>query len=236
MPIQFAANLRFLRTRSKLDIATMATHFGISDIQWNAYEQGRDEAPYPVLIELADFFQLSIDKLLRSPIANNFGQLRDKELVLILLDVDGTMTDGGMYYGESGDVFKRFDAQDGLAIHRMITRHNMNFGFISAGATTNIVQKRAKKLGIKRVYCGTRPKIQVAEEWLDEMNLNFEQVAYLGDDLNDLPIINRAGISACPANARPQIQMASDVVLNRKGGHGCVREFIEDVMAYDILE
>ena len=236
MQIFFAPNLQFLRSHCKIDIQQMADQFKVSPDRWIALEEGRETPKLELLIQISDFFHQPIDRLLKTPIGELYHQIKDKKLSLILLDVDGTLTDGGMYYGESGDQIKRFDSQDGLAIHRMITRHGMKFGFISAGSTTAIVKKRAKKLGIKRVYCGTRPKIEVATEWLNEMKLDFKQVAYIGDDLNDLPLIKKAGISACPANARPQVKLASHIVLSRKGGNGCVREFIEEVMNYDILK
>jgi YrbI family 3-deoxy-D-manno-octulosonate 8-phosphate phosphatase len=85
------------------------------------------------------------------------------------------------------------------------------------------------------VYCGTRPKIEVAEEWLAEMGLSLQQMAFIGDDLNDLPLLRKAGFSACPADAASQVKAAVHLVLSRKGGEGCVREFIEEVLGADLL-
>jgi len=230
----FGKNLRFLRQQRELDSQAFAELLDIWEDTLNRYEKGKDEADYDSLIRIAATIGIPIDHLLTRNLELQHTKIQAKYIKFILLDVDGTMTDGGMYYSEKGDQFRRFDGQDGMAIHRMITRHGMRFGLISSGHTGNIIHSRAETLGITHVYHGTRPKREVVDEWLDELRLSYKHLAYIGDDLNDLEMIQKAGVSACPANAVSQVRQAADIVLSRKGGNGCIREFLEEVMNYDI--
>lgn len=232
----FGKNLRFLREQRNLGTQAFAELLDIWEDTLTRYEKGKDEADYTSLIRIASTLGIPIDHLLVRNLELQHTKIHAKHIKFILLDVDGTMTDGGMYYSENGDQFKRFNAQDGMAIHRMITRHGMRFGLISSGQTGNIIHSRAEKLGIRHVYFGTRPKREVVDEWLDELRLTYKHLAYMGDDLNDLEMIKKAGVSACPANAVSQVKQAADIVLNRKGGDACVREFIEEVLNFDITK
>ena len=146
---------------------------------------------------------------------------------LIILDVDGTLTDGGMYFFEDGNQMKKYNSKDGLAIMALI-KNGIEFGIISHGRKLKMVQDRADLLGIQRVYVGTDSKVAVLEGWLKEMNISKDQVAFVGDDKNDLEIINYVGFSACPSDALPEVKSACDVILDKAGGRGCVREFIDN--------
>ncbi len=143
----------------------------------------------------------------------------------IFLDVDGVMTEGGMFYTEEGAEFKRFDTKDGMAIKEAM-KHGIEFGIISSGVNKAIIQNRADMFGIKRVYVGAEPKITIAEKWLVDIDLDWEQIGYIGDDINDLKMFGKVEIAACPADATNPIKAAASFVLEAKGGHGCVREFI----------
>ena len=147
MPSYFARNLEFLRKQQDLSTSEISAKLQLAENQWLNFEQGKVEPDFELLIRISDFFHQSMDRLIRIDQQLRFHQWDKKQIKLILLDVDGTMTDGGMYYSESGDQAKRFHSQDGLAIHRLITRYGMEFGFISSGSTTAIVRKRAKKTG-----------------------------------------------------------------------------------------
>lgn len=147
------------------------------------------------------------------------------KLKFVFLDVDGVMTEGGMFYTDAGDEFKRFDTKDGMAI-KMAMKQGIEFGIISSGVNQKIIQHRADMFGIKHVYVGTEPKLQVAEQWLKNLNLKWEEVGYIGDDINDLQMFERAGITACPADATNPIKKAADFILESKGGHGCIREYL----------
>ncbi|MEM6805764.1 MAG: HAD-IA family hydrolase [Bacteroidota bacterium] len=230
----FAKNLRFLRDKRGLSAPAFAELLDIWEDTLNRFEKGKEEADYDSLIRIAHTLGVPIDHLLKRNMELQSTKIQAKHIKFILLDVDGTLTDGGMFYSEKGDEFRQFNSHDGMAIHRMITRHNMRFGLISSGSTENIVHNRAEKLGISHVYCGTRPKKEIIDQWLDELRLAYKHIVFIGDDLNDLEMIKKAGVSACPANAVSQVRQAADVVLKRGGGQGCIREFIEEVLNYDL--
>jgi len=99
--------------------------------------------------------------------------------------------------------------------------------FLSSGSTEHIIQNRAKTLGVEYVYVGVRPKLEVLSEWCTELGITTEEVAYVGDDINDLEVIDAVGYSACPADAVEEVKMKTQVILERKGGDACVREFVD---------
>lgn len=193
-----------------------------------------EQAPDPLsLLAIAELAELSVDALLKKSLRS--VEARKKTLPkLILLDVDGTLSDGGMYYTEHGDQMKKFNVKDGFIIYRLVRRQHVQFGLISSGSAGNIMKKRAETLGIQHLYYGTRPKVDVIEEWLAELGIGWEDLAYVGDDLNDLEVIKRVGLSACPADASRRVREHADVVLRRDGGQGCIREFLEEVLPYEI--
>jgi YrbI family 3-deoxy-D-manno-octulosonate 8-phosphate phosphatase len=232
----FAANLRFLRKKHQITSSDLALVLGVWEDILLRYEQGNTEPGTDALIALADHFHVPLDHLLREDLEARHRLLAGRDIQLILLDVDGTLTDGALYYTEQGDEIKRFHAHDGMVIHRLIRRKNIQFGIVSASPNENILQRRANALGIQRLYFGTRPKVEVVDEWLAESGLNYSQIAYVGDDLNDLPLIRKAGLSACPADAVPQVKQAVHTVLKRNGGHACVREFLEEVMGFNVSD
>ncbi|MGB1318349.1 MAG: KdsC family phosphatase [Flavobacteriales bacterium] len=149
------------------------------------------------------------------------------DIKFLVLDVDGVMTDGGMYYTESGDQFKKFNTKDGMAI-KMVQKDGIEVAFLSSGSTEHIIQNRAKTLKVNRVYVGARPKIEVLNEWCAELGITTKNVAYVGDDINDSQVFDAVGFSACPADAVKVIAAKADVILSRNGGNACVREFVDE--------
>tara|TARA_B110000037_G_scaffold93295_1_gene109859 strand:+ start:37768 stop:38430 length:663 start_codon:yes stop_codon:yes gene_type:complete len=178
------------------------------------------------LIRIADYFQLPIDVLLRKDL-KIADKARLQKLKLIILDVDGTMTDGGMYFTENGDQIKKYNTKDGMAIKREV-RDGMQFGIISHGHKLNMVEDRAQLLDIKHVYVGQESKTEVLGRWCADLNIKPEEVAFVGDDINDIEIIKAVGLSACPADAVNAVKSISDIVLSKNGGAGCVREFLDE--------
>lgn len=148
-----------------------------------------------------------------------------EKVKFIFLDVDGVLTEGGMHYTEKGDEFKRFDTKDGMAI-KVGMEMGLKFGIISSGVNQAIIEHRAAMFGIKHVYVGTAPKIEIANSWLAELGLDWNETAHIGDDINDLKIFEKVAIAACPADAVTPIKKAAHFVLNAKGGFGCVRNFL----------
>ncbi len=148
------------------------------------------------------------------------------DIKMLIFDVDGVMTDAGMYYSESGEESKRFNSRDGLAI-RNLNKLGWKTGIISHGININLIKRRADLLGISHVYAGNRPKTDVLAEWCNVLNLSFSQIAFIGDDINDLPIIRVVGFSACPADALNAVKKEVNMVLSSRGGDGAIREWID---------
>jgi YrbI family 3-deoxy-D-manno-octulosonate 8-phosphate phosphatase len=178
------------------------------------------------LIRIANYFNLSIDALLTRSISKQ-NLVQGLDIKLLILDVDGTMTDGGMYFTENGDQFKKYNTKDGMAI-KNITKNGIQVGIISHGHKTKVVKDRADLLGIQKVYVGREDKTTVLKEWCKEMNINLSQVAYIGDDINDSKVMQEVGISACPADSVKLIKKVAHIILEQKGGDACVREFIDN--------
>ncbi len=153
---------------------------------------------------------------------------RAAHIKAIVFDVDGVLTDGGLWYGPTGEVMKRFDVKDG---HAMVLARLTGLPIaILTARTSPIVEVRAQELKLARVFQGRREKGPAFEELCTELSLAPGEVAYMGDDVNDLPALSRAGLSACPADAVPLVRDAVHFVSAWPGGHGAARELIELVL------
>jgi 3-deoxy-D-manno-octulosonate 8-phosphate phosphatase (KDO 8-P phosphatase) len=152
-----------------------------------------------------------------------------RRITFILLDVDGVMTDGGIYYTAAGAEMKRFHAHDGYGIARA-QLCGLRFGIIS-GRTTPIVTRRARDLKIRDVVQGRDDKLAVYHQLKKRLKLDDASVCFMGDDLFDLPLLEVVGFSAAPANARPEVKRAVDYVCKARGGEGAVRELIDIILA-----
>jgi len=152
-----------------------------------------------------------------------------KNIKLLILDVDGVMTDAGMFFTESGDQFKKYNAKDGMAI-MALTKSDFQVGIISSGYKLEMVKARAELLKIQHVYVGRDPKMMILTEWCDKLGISLNDVAIIGDDINDIEVMQNVGFSACPADAVPRIKQQVNLVLQTKGGNGCVREFIDNYL------
>jgi 3-deoxy-D-manno-octulosonate 8-phosphate phosphatase (KDO 8-P phosphatase) len=153
-----------------------------------------------------------------------------KPIKLLLMDCDGVLTRGEMIVNEDGSSTKIFNVKDGMGI-KLAQKAGMHTGIISAGTSTGIVERRAEHLGIEHCYVGKRAKLEVLEEWLADLNLTIEEVAYIGDDVNDLPILEKAGLAFCPKNAVAAVKKHPQVrVLKSLGGEGCLREMVEEYL------
>ena len=147
---------------------------------------------------------------------------------LFATDVDGVLTDAGMYYSESGDEWKKFNTRDGMGI-KLLQRA----GIITAIVTqerTKLVARRAEKLAIPELHQGVMDKLSLVREMAARHGLTLSQVAYIGDDINDLETLKAVGFSASPADGLSDIVAAVDYVCQKKGGEGAVREIIEMIL------
>jgi len=150
------------------------------------------------------------------------------QIRLFATDVDGVLTDAGMYYSESGDEWKKFNTHDGMGI-KLLQRA----GIITAIVTqerTKLVARRAEKLTIPELHQGVMDKLTVIREMAARHGLSLKQVAYIGDDVNDLEALKAVGFSATPADGVPQVAAVVDYVCQKKGGEGAVREIIEMIL------
>lgn len=151
-----------------------------------------------------------------------------KVVRLFLSDVDGVLTDAGMYYSENGDELKKFNTQDGMGF-RLLKEAGIKTGIITT-ENTKIVENRAKKLNVDYVYQGKREgsKLEVAKDICEKEGISLDEVAYIGDDINCFDLLSSVGFAACPANAVSKIKSIPGIMhLQKKGGEGAVREFIE---------
>lgn len=153
---------------------------------------------------------------------------------LVVLDVDGTMTDSRITYSEEGDEIKSFNVKDGLAIASW-RRLGKQVAIIT-GRSSHIVARRAKELHIEHFYQGIHNKKEVLESLLEKLDLSMENVAAIGDDLNDLQMLKAAQLSFVPRDASAYVDKIADVILTKKGGDGAVREMIEYLIEKEGLE
>jgi 3-deoxy-D-manno-octulosonate 8-phosphate phosphatase (KDO 8-P phosphatase) len=153
---------------------------------------------------------------------------------LIVLDVDGTLTDGKIYYSNNGEEIKAFNIKDGL----MIKSWNMlgKKSAIITGRTSQIVQKRAKELDISIVRQGIKNKKEELDKILEELELTYNNVAFIGDDMNDYNLLKRVKMSFCPFDSNTLLQDIAKYRLHKKGGEGCVAEMIEILLKNENLE
>jgi 3-deoxy-D-manno-octulosonate 8-phosphate phosphatase (KDO 8-P phosphatase) len=151
-----------------------------------------------------------------------------RKIKAILLDVDGVLTDGAIIYGIDGLELKVFDSQDGFGIVNAIEQ-GIRVGIITA-RKSEVVERRAADLGIVDLFQGSIDKLTPYESVKRTYSLNDAEIAYVGDDLLDLPLLQRVGFSAAPANAVRDVKMKVDYVAKVKGGHGAVREVIDMIL------
>lgn len=158
-----------------------------------------------------------------------------KKIKLVLSDNDGVMTDTGVYYSDKGEELKRFSIRDGLGVERLREICHINTGIIT-GENSGSVKKRAEKLKIIHLYLGAKKKHELFSKILEDNNLKPDNVAYIGDDLNDLEILKLCSLTACPCDAMIDIRHIVDYVCEHKGGNGAFREFAELIIALNSSE
>lgn len=154
-----------------------------------------------------------------------------KEIKLFLSDVDGTLTDAGMYYGENGEEFKKFNTHDGKGFE-LLRKAGIKTGIITS-ENTKIVENRAKKMKVDYLYQGLehKGKLEIAKEICKKENITLSEVAYIGDDINCKELLESVGICACPNNALDEILNITNIIkLSRSGGDGAVREFVNEII------
>lgn len=160
-----------------------------------------------------------------------------KNIKLFLTDVDGCLTDGGMYYTADGDVMKRFCVYDGMGMVRL-QKAGIPCGILTS-ENSAIVKARAEKLKLQYLYLGVGSqvnpncltKLQAAQEICDELGITLANVCFVGDDINDVELLSKVGYACCPPNARPEVLSLPGIhVLKTRGGEGAIREVTDGIL------
>jgi len=147
---------------------------------------------------------------------------------LLLLDVDGVLTDGGITYSDSGDQIKRFHSRDGFGL-RLLMDSGIQVGIIT-GRKSKALEYRCENLGITLLFDGIKDKLSAFDTIISQTGIIPEQIAFAGDDLMDLPVMTRVGVSFCVSDACNEVKDHSDIITTRKAGHGAVREICEHIL------
>ncbi len=150
---------------------------------------------------------------------------KKKDIKVLFCDVDGTLTDGSLYFSANGEMLKVFHVKDGHGIKEWIDSGRVFV--VVTSRESEAVRARCRDLGIQEVHCGINNKQTFLEHWLKEHGFTLKQSAYIGDDVNDLAAMKQVRISACPADAIEQVQNIADYICDLPGGKGAVREFID---------
>jgi N-acylneuraminate cytidylyltransferase len=189
------------------------------------------------IYEMEEFTAVEIDEVDDWIIAEIFMHkyiLTKKQIKikLFLSDVDGTLTDAGMYYGENGEELKKFNTHDGKGFE-LLRKAGIKTGIITS-ENTKIVENRAKKMKVDYLYQGLehKGKLDIAKEICEKENITLQEVAYIGDDINCKELLESVGLKACPANTLDKIKVIPNIIkLSKEGGNGAVREFIEIILS-----
>ena len=151
-----------------------------------------------------------------------------RAIELLVLDVDGVLTDGGLWFDPSGQLQKRFDVRDGLGI-RLLQQAGLQLAFLSGGRG-GATEVRAQQLGIEHCLVGIKDKPTALQKLQAQLGVSISSTAFVGDDLNDLAVRHRVGLLVTPADACPAVRRQADGVLAHRGGHGAVRELAERIL------
>jgi 3-deoxy-D-manno-octulosonate 8-phosphate phosphatase (KDO 8-P phosphatase) len=153
-----------------------------------------------------------------------------KKIKLVLTDNDGVLTDTGVYYSDAGEVFKRFSIRDGMGVERLRNLLGIETGIIT-GELSGSIRKRAEKLNITELFLGIKEKHLLLDQILERNKIMPENIAYIGDDVNDVEFMKLVGLTASPSDGMAEIRKMVDYVCEQKGGNGAFREFVELIIA-----
>jgi 3-deoxy-D-manno-octulosonate 8-phosphate phosphatase (KDO 8-P phosphatase) len=157
----------------------------------------------------------------------NYKHLLPK-IKTFIFDVDGVLTDGKFLINSDGELLRSFDTKDGYAMKCALVK-----GFkiaIITGGRNEAVRERFRELGVIDIYLGAHNKLDAYQDLMDNYNFNPEEILYIGDDIPDIPVMEKVGLGCCPADAASDVKAMADYVSHKKGGEGCVRELIEQVL------
>lgn len=156
------------------------------------------------------------------------NKLKSEKIKLLITDVDGVLTDGGIIYDNAGVEYKKFNVKDGFIVAQL-RKNGILVGAIT-GRNSKVVENRCEELQFDFHYHGIRDKSEKLNEVLEVLEINLDEVAYIGDDLMDLPILKKVGFSACPADALPYVSEHVDFISSLRGGQGVFREVADVIL------
>jgi YrbI family 3-deoxy-D-manno-octulosonate 8-phosphate phosphatase len=152
------------------------------------------------------------------------------KIKIFLSDVDGVLTDGGMYYTENGDEFKKYSVYDGMGF-QLLQKTGVKVGIVTT-EDKQMNRRRSNKLGLDYDFHGVKDKLQLVKDLCKQENIYLENIAYIGDDVNCFDLLSNVGVAACPKNAMKKIKSIPNIIqLQKNGGEGVVREFIELILS-----
>lgn len=152
------------------------------------------------------------------------------KIKIFLSDVDGVLTDGGMYYTENGDEFKKYSVYDGMGF-QLLQKTGVKIGIVTT-EDKQMNRRRSNKLGLDYDFHGVKDKLQLVKDLCKQENIFLENIAYIGDDVNCFALLSNVGVAACPKNAMKKIKSIPNIIqLQKNGGEGVVREFIELILS-----
>jgi len=157
-------------------------------------------------------------------------RVRCRALRVVVTDVDGVLTDAGVYYGEAGDELKKFSIRDGAGV-ALLKSAGLTVGAIT-GESHALVARRMKKIGADFLLSGVRDKLEAIEHHAARDGFKLTEMGYIGDEINDVCLLGKVGVFFAPADAAPEIRSGADVVLETRGGEGALREAAQMVLAY----
>lgn len=184
------------------------------------------EETYFEIDELSDW--IIVEQLIKKKNTKKLG-IDETQIKILLTDSDGVLTDGGMYYSESGDELKKFNTKDGMAF-QLLKEKGIKTGIIT-GENRELVRRRAEKLNVDEIYMGIQNKIRVIDEICSKYEYDYSNIAYIGDDINDLEVIRKVGFGCCVADGMECVKKVADYITNSKGGKGAVREVAEIILS-----
>lgn len=156
-------------------------------------------------------------------------EARAQRVELVLSDCDGVLTDTGVYYSDDGEALKRFSIRDGMGVERL-RNVGVDVGFVT-GEKTGPLVRRAEKLGISELHLGIKDKVEVVDAILETRGLGWDQLAFIGDDVNDVAVMRRAGLAGAPADATVFARDVAHYVTPSRGGHGAFRDVAELIVS-----
>jgi N-acylneuraminate cytidylyltransferase len=203
----------------------------VSNIIYNKNRLSGDIKIY----EMPEYTAIDIDEVEDWIIAENLmrkyilKEMNYQRINVVFTDCDGVLTDGGMYYSEKGDELKKFNTRDGIALKKL-QGMGIKTGIIT-GEEVELVKWRAKKLGMDFCFTGVKDKLDFIIKFCNENNIEMSQIAYIGDEINDIDLLSKAGIAACPSDAASEVKaIPGIIILNNPGGSGVLKEFSEIIL------